>query len=346
MTSYVQRFLQPSPTLYPWQHEQWRQLLSMYRQDRLPHALLFTGSEGLGKQAFAQAWARFLLCQSKTSLEYACGQCSGCRLICAGNHPDLITLSPEEDSKIIKIDSIRKMIDQLSQTSHRAGYQVVILYPAESLNKAAANALLKTLEEPSGAVILLLVSHRPGALPATLLSRCQRISFSSSAHSETVQWLTRELQTLNIAADADILLKAAESAPLQAFALGKNQYLDLRDRLLRDLSAIAQKKVNPIDPVPAYLKQDLSYFLNAFFSLVMDMIRLQLNVQFERLMNVDRLTALRALAQCYSSRTLSLILTELTQARHWLTSANVHLNTQLLLENLFLQMEEKKDAFC
>ena len=149
--------------LYPWQKNQWQRLLSQHRQERLPHALLLTGAAGLGKETFARQFAQFLLC--KAAGESVCGQCAGCSLILANNHPDLLMIAPEESGKNIKVDQIRDMSATLNQTAQRAGYQVAIISPAEALNRAAANALLKTLEEPSGRVLLLLVSHQPGALP-------------------------------------------------------------------------------------------------------------------------------------------------------------------------------------
>lgn len=326
--------------VYPWQQAQWRQLLADHHHNRLAHALLLGGPSGLGKFYFAEHLAQYLLCtQTDTQAQQACGHCSGCCLVLAKNHPDLITITPE-DSKIIKVEQIRRLTAMVAQTAHRAGYQVVILYPAEALNKAAANALLKTLEEPAGAVILLLVSHQPGALPATILSRCQRISFFGYDHPQTLSWLDHELQTLNIRADATLLLKMAEYSPLRALELAKNQYVELRDQLLTHLLAIVQQTMNPIAAVSDYLKQDLELWVNAFISLLMDMVRLQLGVQPSLLVNHDRLTQLGYINQAYPLSALLGLITQLQQARQWLLNQSVHVNIQLLLEDLFIRLME------
>jgi len=318
--------------LFPWQRPQWRQLLSQQNQGRLPHALLLSGPAGLGKLVFAQQFAHVLLC--KAPGERACGQCSGCRLIQANNHPDLLSIYPEETGKNIKVDQIRELILTLSQTAQRTGYQVAIIAPAEALNKAAANALLKTLEEPSGKVVLLLVSHQSGVLPATVLSRCQRIKFTGSLDANT--WLAAQLRTLNISADADLLLKIAEYAPLRALELAQNDYLILRDQLLQHLVALTQKKVSLLAPVDVFLKQDLPSWVDAFISLALDMVRLHLGVQAQSLINQDRLLLLRQLTPVYSLSALQPLLTQLNRARQSLLNAQIHLNAQLLVESLLI----------
>lgn len=320
--------------LYPWQHQQWQQLLSQHRQQRLPHALLLSGVPGLGKLAFAQQVAQYLLCKTVAGGQ-ACGACSGCRLILANNHPDLLNIAPEERDKNIKIEQIRNMILTLNQTALRTGYQVAIISPAEALNKAAANALLKTLEEPAGRVVLLLVTDQPGALPATIVSRCQQIRFSGQPGAKT--WLTEQLVALSIPADSDLLLKIAEYAPLRALELAQNNYLALRDQLLTHLVAIGKHQVSPIVPVPEYLKQDLRLWVNAFISLIADVLRLHLSVDVEGLTNQDCLPQLQVLAKIYSLVRLLPLWDALIRARRALLSNQIHLNEQLLLESLLIQ---------
>lgn len=318
---------------YPWQQQQWQQLLSQHRQQRLPHALLLSGVAGLGKLAFAEQFAQYLLCKAVVT-DQACGQCSGCRLILATNHPDLLRIVPEESGKNIKIDQIREMILTLSQTAQRAGHLVAIIAPAEALNKAAANALLKTLEEPAGKAVLLLVSHQPGALPATVISRCQQIQFTGTTGANT--WLAAQLSALNKTADIDLLLKIAENAPLRALDLAQNNYLTLRDQLLAYLQAVSRRKEPALVPVADYLKQDLVLWVEAFISLLTDILRLQLGVQRQWLVNQDCLAQLQPLAQVYPVLKLLPLLTKLGQARQSLQSTQIHLNEQLLIESLLI----------
>ena len=130
-------------TIYPWQQRRWQQLRQQVAQNRLPHAILITGQAGVGKYHFANSFARFLLCQQRTT--DACGYCQSCHWFNAATHPDLIRIQPEEEGKAIKIAQIRQLVHDLSHTASQIGYQVVILHPAEAMNKAAANALLKIL---------------------------------------------------------------------------------------------------------------------------------------------------------------------------------------------------------
>lgn len=169
--------------IYPWQQSQWQQLLKQHQQRRLPQALLFSGQYGLGKKDFALVLAKLVLCEAGG--ESACDICHSCQLFRAGNHPDFFTIYPEENGKTIKVDQIRDLTASLNQTAQLNGYQVAVICPAESMNAAAANALLKTLEEPPGPVILILISHRLGGLPITIVSRCQKIAFFATEDVNT-----------------------------------------------------------------------------------------------------------------------------------------------------------------
>ncbi len=144
-----------------------------------PQALLLAGSANLGGLALAEHCAAFLLCHHPAESS-ACGQCQSCTWFQAGHHPDLLRISKEPDEKVIKIDVIRDKIARLSKTAHSEAAQVVLIYPAENLNKAAANALLKSLEEPKAGVYFFLVADHHASLPKTVLSRCQIIRLKAS----------------------------------------------------------------------------------------------------------------------------------------------------------------------
>lgn len=142
---------------------------------RLAHAYLFFGPEGIGKRTAALAFAAALNCLSPDAGGDACGACLSCRKIRHGNHPDVAVVSPE--GAYIRIHAIRELQDRLLFRPLEGRRRVLLLNEAERLHHTAANALLKTLEEPAPANILVLVSSRPRLLPATILSRCQRIRF-------------------------------------------------------------------------------------------------------------------------------------------------------------------------
>ena len=166
----------------------WQRLQA--RRERLPHALLLIGQRGLGKFALAQAFAAGLLCESPMADGQACGKCLACGWHSQGNHPDFRMLQPEalaevegegddgkeskkKASQQITIDQVRGLDDFLSVGTHRSGLRIVIVHPAEAMNRSTANALLKTLEEPSPSTLFLLVSNEPLRLLATIRSRCQ-----------------------------------------------------------------------------------------------------------------------------------------------------------------------------
>jgi DNA polymerase-3 subunit delta' len=229
-------------TPYPWQQSAWQQLCSQVRDQKLPHALLVTGPQGIGKHHFVKSAAQLLLCLSPIN-ELACGSCKTCKLMAAGSHPDFITLMPEEGSKVIKIDQVRHLTDFVSKTPQQGLHKVVIIGPVESLNNNSANALLKSLEEPAGSTTLLLVSHSPSLLMATIRSRCQKIEFSIPSNTESLQWLT----PLVVGHNVDYLLECANGAPLAALDLIGTDKLDYRQKFAEGLNGIAEQKVSPLD---------------------------------------------------------------------------------------------------
>lgn len=145
---------------------------------RLPHALLLAGPRGTGKLAFARAMAAHLACEAPAGAQKPCGSCRGCIQREAGTHPNLMVLAPAEDKRDIAIDDIRDLLARLSLSAHYGGRKIAIVAPADALNIAGINALLKTIEEPPPATHVVLVAERWRALPATLRSRCQILRFA------------------------------------------------------------------------------------------------------------------------------------------------------------------------
>lgn len=218
--------------LYPWQHAAWLQLQQL--RERLPHAILFHGPQGIGKIAFAERFGQSLLCQSPGGDHQPCGKCDACGWFDQYSHPDYRRVRPElldEDeateageaepaegkkarakpSREIKIDQVRALADFMSVSTHRQGMRVVVLYPAEALNTAAANALLKTLEEPPPATMFLLVSNSLDRLLPTILSRCRKFALAPPAQDAAEAWLSA--QGID---NADAWLAEEGGAPLAA----------------------------------------------------------------------------------------------------------------------------------
>ena len=233
-------------TPLPWHGEVLARLLA--DRGRMPHALLIHGAPGIGKVEFARAIGAGMLCEAPRN-GLACGQCPSCHWYSQGNHPDFREIVPEaaaEDddeaegdagkaekakSVFIKIDQVRAVADFVSLTTHRAGYRVLVLHPADALHPNAANALLKTLEEPPPHTLILLVSAYPARLLPTIRSRCRLLALPVPPANEALAWLkSHDVQ------DAEAALAAAGGAPLLARDLAEPEEAELRRRVVAELS--------------------------------------------------------------------------------------------------------------
>ncbi len=211
--------------IYPWQNDLFGKLLS----SRLPHALLLKGRAGIGKLDFAAECSRALLCLSPDAAGRACGACSSCNWFASGSHPDFRRMEPAEESKgQITVEQVRSLSGFVGMTS--GGYRIVLIHPADAMNASAANALLKTLEEPPGNILFILVSSRPNHLLPTILSRCRVVSMPRPGPDEAEKWL--KSQGLE---DPSSRLAEAGNAPLLALRLSRED-ASIRESFLREIS--------------------------------------------------------------------------------------------------------------
>ena len=199
-------------TPMPWQSDAWQHLREQLAREQLPHALLLSGVQHTGKSHFAMALARLLLCPEPVA-GHNCGTCHACEMGRAGSHGDFRWLQPEGKSRVIKIDQIREVVNFGNMTAGFGRGKVVVLAPAERMNPNAANALLKSLEEPAQDMYLLLVCHRPQGLPATIRSRCQQLRLPSPTAEQSLDWLD---QLTGKREDSAKLLDVADGRPLLA----------------------------------------------------------------------------------------------------------------------------------
>lgn len=237
------------PILYPWQQESWRQLQQL--RARLPHAILFYGTQGIGKTVFVETFAQSLLCETPEPDGHACGVCEACGWFVQYSHPDYRRVRPEmleEDdaaeadddgevkktksskapSKEIKIDQIRALSDFLNVSTHRSGMRVITLYPAEALNTIAANSLLKMLEEPPAHTMFLLISNSIDHLLPTILSRCRQFALPMPSTAQASSWLkTQEIK------EVDAWLSEQGGAPLAALAASQSGEREMLDEFLQ-----------------------------------------------------------------------------------------------------------------
>ena len=272
-------------TIYPWQQTQWQQLLNMREQNRLPHALLLTGPEGIGLNHFARVFAASLLCLSRTAENVSCGTCQSCQLFTAGNHPDMVFIEPEEQGKQIKIAQIRELIDYVALKSFSGDAKIAIIDPADAMNRATANALLKTLEEPPAQSKLLLISHRPENLPITIRSRCQRIDFQHAFDEASSSWLQQNLDQTEM--PPELLLKLSAGGPLKAITLIEEEQLDIRQTLLSDLKRLRKQGCNPVQIAADWQSIGVENVLSWLMKVLLDLIKLKLLKDRASLMNLD-----------------------------------------------------------
>ena len=148
-------------------------LMRSAQAGRIVHALMFSGPRGTGKRSVARLLAQTLLCKSPG--ERPCGVCPACKRCAGGTHPDVHTVTPEKN--VIRVEQIRQLTDELSLASYEGGMKIAIVERADTMNESAQNALLKTLEEPSGDALFLLLTDAPGALLPTITSRCLQVRF-------------------------------------------------------------------------------------------------------------------------------------------------------------------------
>ena len=189
-----------SRRLLPWLEPALAQLETARRAGSLGHAWLISGPAGVGKINFALALARRLF-RDDAELPGVLDAGAALAAMAARHepmdrHPDLHWLYPEEEKETISVDQVRDVIEAFTLTAHRGGAKIILIEPAEGLTTAAANALLKTLEEPTPRGYLLLLSHQPGRLPATVRSRCQQVALSVPDAATVAEWLGVSLATV------------------------------------------------------------------------------------------------------------------------------------------------------
>lgn len=226
----------------------------MQMRARFPHAVLLHGPQGTGKTLFAERLAQSLLCETPLPDGHACGQCLACGWFAQYAHPDYRRVRPESleevgasdepavdtaksakaeksASKEIRIEQIRALAGFINVSTHRSGRRVVLLYPAEALNAVAANALLKTLEEPPPATVFLMVSHNIDRLLPTIVSRCRKVPLAMPGAAQALAWLNAQG-----VADAESWLAEQGGAPLSALAQAQAGSREAIDTLLAHLA--------------------------------------------------------------------------------------------------------------
>ena len=254
--------------MYPWQNKIWETLAK--NDASIGHAILLKGKKGIGKQGFAKSMAKFLLCESSVIKGRACDNCLSCMWFEQNSHPDFNLVEPDalavpssesqtklktKPSKQIGIEKIRALRDVINMTSHRSGYKIILIHPAESMNVAAANALLKNLEEPPPETLFILVAHNPSILLPTIRSRCKQITMPVPDLNLAKNWLEQ-----NGVKEAQSALALASYSPLTALEYNANKYYLEHTDFIKNISIL--ERFNPIALAEELQKTDLPTTVN------------------------------------------------------------------------------------
>jgi DNA polymerase-3 subunit delta' len=294
--------------------------------------LLISGQVGIGKRHLAELLARALLCRAPDARGMACGRCADCVLVAAQSHPDLQRVGPDPESKSgdIPVSAIRSLVERGALTPSRADWKVTLIDPADHLNTAAANALLKTLEEPPGAAVLVLVAESPARLPATIRSRCQQIRIASPSHADALAWLVERVP----AQSAALRLAVAHGAPLAALMGTDEAALGRRDACLADVLGVVRGERDPLVAASAWHQMGPSPVLDWWSSWLVDLVRLSVSPRPPRLENPDQHAALSGVARSVDASAVHRLLQRLLRARGLIETS---VNAQLLLESLAIE---------
>ncbi len=325
---------------YAWHTAILERLLS--DREHMPHALLLHGPAGVGKAQFARALAAGALCESPRN-GLACEACPSCHWFSQGKHPDFREIVPEataEDegdaaeadtgkaekakSLVIKIDQIRAVGDFVALSTHRAGFKLLVIRPAETLQPAAANALLKTLEEPPAHTVIVLVSDRPARLLATIRSRCRSLALPRPARDMALAWLRQEGVE-----NPEVALASAGGAPLLARDLAQPEEAELRRRLLNELAR--PSGADPLGFAPGVDRLSVERFIHWMQTWVHDLARVKLAGEPRH--HPDFAAALQARARAADVEALFALDRELASARRL---AAHPLNPRLVAEHLLM----------
>lgn len=320
----------------PWQHDAWQRLVSRF--PNIPHAILLSGMQGTGKRQFADQLVAWLLCLNRDESQ-ACGHCSSCQWLKAETHPELLRIAPETDAKgktsqTIKIDQIRELMPFVQQTGN--GWRVIMIEPAESLNGAAANALLKTLEEPGERVTLILVSDQPLQLPATIRSRLQQYRVGEVQAAQALDYVVSHSNLSP--AQAKMALDLSSHAPLAALTLSEQPAFLARQDWLSDWLKLLQQRLSPVSLSSQWQKRlNLPDWLMVLQWMLRDAIALhvqQTPIQYD--LNLTELSSRISLPRLFELQQ------QILSAIHGQTQ---NIQTGLVYDSLMMQLMNLDDSY-
>ena len=316
--------------VYPWQKNVWDTLTGRF--PKMGHGLLFYGKKGCGKDAFAQYFLAWILCQNRQLKNQPCGECGSCQWLKSDTHPNYVHITTDEDNKKqnakIKIDKIRDLQPFVQQTVD--GWRVVVIEPAEALNTASANALLKTLEEPGDRTVIILLAEHYLKLPATIRSRLQHFALDRISAEQAEAYLQQNLPDADLQMQ-QLLMNLSNQMPLQAIELARSEWINLRQDFVNDWQKLVKQKNMPMAIATKWNKAlSFSDFSQMFEYLLSDLICVKLN---QAIKNLD--LNFSDLPDQYNLESLFAIYTELQQSKKFIEQ-NVQAN--LVVDQLCIKL--------
>ena len=242
------------------------EVTAAFSAGRLPHGILIHEDPGSGGLEFARWVAQKINCHEPA--RSPCGECQDCRWIAVDQHPDVTRLSPEGDSTQILIQSVRDLAADLALTAHGRGYKVAIVTPAEAMNVFAANALLKTLEEPPARTIVLLVTSQPSRLLPTLRSRCSKLRLAGPTRAAAARYL----ESIRGAGPWEEALSATGAGPFELLDADPAALAQLRAETVSTLQDLGSGNLQPPAIAERWAKGELGLRLSCLESWVTDRI--------------------------------------------------------------------------
>lgn len=316
--------------VYPWQKNVWDALTGRF--PKMGHGLLFYGKKGCGKDAFAQYFLAWILCQNRQLKNQPCGECGSCQWLKSDTHPNYVHITTDEENKKqnakIKIDKIRDLQPFVQQTVD--GWRVVVIEPAEALNTASANALLKTLEEPGDRTVIILLAEHYLKLPATIRSRLQHFALDRISAEQAEAYLQQNLPDADLQMQ-QLLMNLSNQMPLQAIELARSEWINLRQDFVNDWQKLVKQKNMPMAIATKWNKAlSFSDFSQMFEYLLSDLICVKLN---QAIKNID--LNFSDLPDQYNLESLFAIYTELQQSKKFIEQ-NVQAN--LVVDQLCIKL--------
>lgn len=320
---------------YPWLNQPYRYIIGQHQGGRAHHALLIQAIEGMGDEALVWGVSRWLMCQQPDGLK-SCGLCHGCQLMQAQTHPDWYRLEAEKGKSTLGIDAVRQVTEKLYHFAQQGGAKVVWLPDAAQLSESAANALLKTLEEPPANSWFFLSSREPSRLLATLRSRCMALSLAPPDEAQSLQWLSKQIP--QEAAALQSALRLSAGAPAAALQLLEPARWQARQTLCDALPAALQQDILLL--LPALNADDVAARISWLLALLVDALKWQQGAT-RWLSNPDRQDVIALLAETFSARALD------ESARGWMQCREqlLHVaavNRELLLTDRLLSWADKR----